>query len=417
MNRLEILWKGYQQGLLSPTELAELLQLLQQENSPLAGMIDALLQQETTGTTPPGEKEAILERLRRQLPATDLPAPSRIHWLRRYRWVAAATFLLLSGSMLWFSIDNNNKAITEKGQASAPVTDAAPGKNGAVLTLSDGSTIVLDSLGNGAISSQGNSQLVLADGALSYHPGKSAAQQARMEMNTITTPLGRQFRVVLSDGTKVWLNAGSSLTYPVSFTGEKRVVSITGEAYFEASKATQPNGQRMPFVVEVNSTIVEVLGTHFNINAYEAEGSIATTLLEGKVKVSYSDYVGPADQQAPPASVILRPGQQALTQNSSLAYVNTTPPIYAEQVNIEQVIAWKNGYFNFHKTGLPQVIGQLARWYGVRVEVRGEYPDRLFGGEIERSLQLSQVIKILERMGVHCTIENGILVVHGTTKR
>lgn len=411
MNRLEILWKGYQQGLLNQAELAELLQLLQEDNSPLAGMIDALLQQETAGTPPPGEKEAILQRLRQQLPATEIPAPARLHWLRRYRWVAAATFLLLSGSMLWFSIDNNNKAITDKGQASAPVTDAAPGKNGAVLTLADGSTLVLDSDANSLIPLQGDNQVSwTGDGALSYKPGRTAAQHASMAMNKITVPMGRQIQVILSDGSKVWLNASSTLTYPVDFTGKERLVYVTGEAYFEVNKATQANGAAMPFKVSAPGTLVEVLGTHFNINAYTDENAVRTTLLEGRVKV--------ADGDRPNATVILQPGQQAENAYITIAPATSKEPaIRVKTVNVEQVVAWKNGLFNFHQADLPTVVRQLSRWYNLPYEFRGPVPDRLFGGEIERSLQLSQVLKILEKMGIHSTIENGTLVVHETTRR
>lgn len=407
MNRLEQLWKGYQQGLLNQAELAELLQLLQTEDSPLAGMIDTLLQQEATATPPPEEKEAILQHLRQQLPAP----PSKVHWLRRYRWVAAATFLLLSGSMLWFSIDNNNKAITGKGRASAPVTDAAPGKNGAVLTLADGSTILLDSGANTVIPLQGDNQVNwTGDGALSYQPGRTAAQHASMAMNTITVPTGRQFQVVLSDGSKVWLNSASTLTYPVAFEGKERLVSITGEAYFEVNKATQANGAAMPFRVAAPGTVIEVMGTHFNINAYADENAVRTTLLEGRVKV--------ADGDKPTTTVVLQPGQQAANSYRTIDPANSKgPAIQVRAVNVEQVVAWKNGLFNFHQVNLPAMMRQLARWYNVPVEYRGPVPDRLFGGEIERSLQLSQALKILERMGIHCTIENGKLVVHETSKR
>lgn len=410
MNRLEILWQGYRQGLLNQAELEELLQLMQTDDGLIATEIDTLLQQETAGTPPPGEKEAILGRLRQQMHTPDAPAekgrPARVHWIRRFRWVAAATFLLLSGTILWFTIGNNNKAITGTGRPSAPVTDAAPGKSGAVLTLADGTQIVLDTAVNGAVAQQGASRLLLQDGQLSYLPLRSAAQQATMAMNTISTPNGRQFQVVLPDGSKVWLNAASSLTYPVEFTGNERAVSITGEAYFEVSKIPVSKGGSIPFLVKAGNTQVEVLGTHFNVNAYEGDRSTSTTLLEGKVKVNYNAGAAPSP---PTAGVILLPGRQAITGRQSAAIVT-------QPADVEQVVAWKNGLFNFHKTHLADVLGQLARWYDVKVEVRGSVPDRLFGGEIERSLQLSQVIKILGRMGIHCTLENGTLIVHGTTK-
>lgn len=396
MNRFETLWKGYQDGLLQEAELAEFLQLLKEENHPLADKIDELLQNGAQGMPAPGEKEIILRQIRERMQPL-VPAVHRVHFLKRYRWAAAALILLTGLAAVLFTMRNNNqKDITGKGRPSSPVYDAAPGKNGAVLTLADGSTLQLDSAGNGTVATQGNTKVVLNNGQLSYEPEKGATINV---FNTMTTPRGRQFQLMLPDGSKVWLNAASSITYPVSFTAQERKVTITGEAYFEVSHAQDAAGKRVPFLVNAGVCEVEVLGTHFNVNAYNDEASIKTTLLEGKVKVT----------PAAGAQQLLLPGQQAIMYHKP---AGETSPV--QTVDVDQVIAWKNGLFNFHKADLPTLMRQLSRWYDVEVVYQGTIPGRLFGGEIERNLQLSQVLKILSKMGVICTIEGKKLIVQAS---
>ncbi|MDF2188202.1 FecR family protein [Paraflavitalea sp. CAU 1676] len=401
MNRFETLWKGYREGLLTEAELAEFLHLIRENDSPLPHKIDELLQ-ETTGNAAPGEKEIILQQLRQRI-SQPQQRVVRLNWLRRNRWAAAAVFLLLTGAITWFSLQQHNNAITVKGRPSFPVYDAAPGKSGAILTLADGSQLVLDSAGQGTVATQGNTQVLLHDGQLNYQQA-SKETPSLTATNTISTPRGRQFQVVLPDGTRVWLNAGSSLTYPVAFTGNERKVTMKGEAYFEVATLLTAT-HKMPFIVETGSMAVEVLGTHFNINAYADEPSIKTTLLEGKVRVRAQATAGKTLAQ----EKILQPGEQAMIASAGQ---QASGAIRIQQVDVDQVVAWKNGLFNFQKADLPTVMRQLARWYDVEVQYRGPVPDRLFGGEIERNLQLSQVIKILKRMGIECSIEDKKLIVH-----
>ncbi|MBS1919474.1 MAG: FecR domain-containing protein [Bacteroidetes bacterium] len=311
------------------------------------------------------------------------------------RIAAAAAILLLLGSASYFLFFNNGKKEIAKTDYKTPLKiDIPPGGNKAVLTLGDNRTIILDNAHDGTLAQQGNTKVLkLKDGQLAYN---ASGNSKDVLYNTISTPRGGQYQMTLSDGSKVWLNAASSIRFPVAFTGNERKVEITGEAYFEVSK-----NPAKPFKVEVNGKQeVEVLGTHFNINSYADEATINTTLLEGKVKVTPLNNLQPVtgNQQ------FLSPGQQAqLTSNGQIS-LNKNP-------DIEQVMAWKNGIFNFENADLNMVLRQLSRWYDVNVIFKGTIPQRIFEGEMQRSLNLSQVLRILEKNNVHFRIEGKNLVV------
>ncbi|ACU61940.1 FecR family protein [Chitinophaga pinensis] len=300
----------------------------------------------------------------------------RIHPLRRYWWAAAA-IVLLAASGTWVLVQR------KPAQQIAAIYDKAPGTDKAVLTLADGSVVSLDSMGKQQLV-QGNSTVQQQGGTLQY---KADARAAGTSFNTLTTPRGGQFRVVLPDGTAVWLNAATSLRYPTAFNGNERVVTLRGEAYFEVAKDPQ-----QPFRVQVDDrATVEVLGTNFNIHAYSDESPISTTLLDGKVVMKTGDD--------PDRRVVLNPLQQAVADNGKVVLNRT--------VNIDQVMAWKNGMFNFDGLDLRQVLQQIARWYDVEIVFEGKIPTRKFGGEIQRDLSLQQVLRILEKMDVKCRIGNG----------
>ncbi|OQP44508.1 hypothetical protein A4H97_09030 [Niastella yeongjuensis] len=308
----------------------------------------------------------------------------RVHFLRRAGWwaAAAAIIVLMTGTVYWFL---NTTPKQQPVAGIGPVNDVQPGRQGAYLTLADGRRILLDSLGDGLVASEKGAQVVMKAGELSYNP--AMAKNAVTTYNTISTPKGRQFALQLPDGSKVWLNAASSLRYPVVFVGAERRVEITGEAYFEVSKI-KAAGKRMPFIVSINNkTTVEVLGTHFNVNAYNDERSINTTLLEGAVKVSHEKQIQ-----------LLQPGQQA--QVNSAGSINLV-----KDADVTAAVAWKNGSFSFANASLETVMRQLARWYDVEVEFEGEVPGGAFSGEIDRSLTLDQVLKGLTKTRVHYTIQ------------
>jgi hypothetical protein len=271
--------------------------------------------------------------------------------------------------------------------AAVPVTnDVKPGKNGALLTLSDGRQVLLDSLSNGVVAVQANAAVQLKDGRLLYEKtgGTSPGNAEAIAYNTMSTPRGRQFQLVLPDGTKVWLNAASSLRYPTSFTGNDRKVEINGEAYFEVAKDVQ-----RPFLVKINEeTEVEVLGTDFNVNAYRDEPVIATTLLEGAVRVVLKKKVQ-----------LLSPGQQVQVKGTGLKLI--------KEADVAQAVAWKNGAFSFVNADLPTVMRQVARWYNVDVEYKGAIPAGEFNGKIGNSLTLDQLLKGLAKTRINYRIENG----------
>ena len=323
-------------------------------------------------------------------PASGEESLAPVRRLFSWRWVgAAAALIVLIGTGTYFLFSNAGKTeIAKTDNQNTIKTDVSPAGKKAILTLSDNSTIILDHAANGIITQQGNTKISkLNDGQLTYSP--LTDKPTEVLYNTITTPRGGQYNLTLADGSKVWLNAGSSLRFPASFTGRERKVVLTGEAYFEVAKNVT-----MPFRVNIaDKGEVEVLGTHFNINSYADESTINTTLLEGKVKVSAA-----GNKQ------LLSPGQQAkLTANGQISLNNN--------VDIDQVMAWKNGVFNFANADLQLVMRQLARWYDVDIIYEGEIPQREFAGEMQRDLNLSQVLRILEKNNVHFKIEGNKLIV------
>ena len=307
---------------------------------------------------------------------------------KRTWWVAAGTMMLMAtaGYFLLTHKDPVPVIVHTPKPETRPVT---PGGNKALLTLGDGSVIVLDSAANGALSQQGKTiVLKKQDGQLIYQSRHNGNQDA-VAWNTISTPRGGQYQVVLPDGTKVWLNAVSSLRFPAGFTGKKRVVELTGEAYFEV------NHNNLPFIVDIISVNgrpgggrVEVLGTHFNIKAYLDESTIKTTLLEGSV-----------DMTSTGSHFILKPGQQAqLHKNSGTMSLD-------EHADLEEAVAWKDGRFVFNEASVETVMREIARWYDVEIVYAGKVPAEKFEGEIPRNSNITEVFKILELSNVHCKIE------------
>lgn len=364
----EQLLELYETGELSGAELDRFFTLLEYEENQhiLAAAIDGKVMLDA-----PGNQE-LTERAVRSL-RTAMKRPRMVH---RWYWAAAAVVLLLStGAYLWRA---ENRNVVE-------AVHLPPGRNGAVLTLADGSEITLDSAANGLIAMQKGTSVTLQNGQLSYASGTDR----QLLLNTVRTPRGREFSVVLPDGTKVWLNAASSITYPTVFSGNERKVGVTGEVYFEVAKDIQ-----RPFRVNIGDrSEVEVLGTHFNIDSYRDDGNIKTTLLEGSIRMN--------------ASVILKPGQQAITTDKR------TRPVVKTDADIPQVMAWKNGLFNFNGADLKTVMQQLERWYDLDVRYEGPLPIRKFKGEVNRDLDLSQVLKLLEAVEVKFRIEGRTLIVKG----
>ncbi len=275
------------------------------------------------------------------------------------------------GAYLWTTNTKEN--------ASIPTTmaknDIQPGGNKAVLKLSDGKKITLDEASNGQLASDGGSKVIKsADGKISYQPGSS--NNRSLVYNTMSTPRGGQYQLILPDGSRVWLNAESSITYPTVFTEKERSVFVTGEAYFEVV-----DNKTKPFIVSFNDIKVQVLGTSFNVNAYTNESSSKTTLIEGAVKIVANNK-----------ELLLKPGQQAI--KGEKLNLNSSP-------NIQQVLAWKNGVFNFVGLDFATCMRQLERWYDVEIVYDKHIPEAQFWGKIDKNLTLMEVIEGLS--GVSAT--------------
>ncbi|MEP7377769.1 MAG: FecR domain-containing protein [Chitinophagaceae bacterium] len=319
-----------------------------------------------------------------------------------WKYVAAAVVLIIATTG-YFWLYKSKPVRDKQEEITAKVeNDIVPGQYKAKLTLSDGSTVILDSAANGKLAQQGNTIVLNKDGKIIYdakNSPSSGGDQGGILYNTLTTAKGETYRMTLSDGSKIWLNSESSISYPVTFTGEERKIIITGEAYFEvatayrqATKGSKPVKQ--PFKVEVGGMTVEVLGTHFNINAYANEETVKTTLLEGKVKVVAGKYES-----------VLAPGQQVqLRKGSQMLQV-------MDNADVDQAIAWKNGFFAFNNDDLQTVMRQLARWYDVEVVYQGIVSGDTYGGKIRRNSKASEVLTILERNRVHFKIQGKKIIV------
>lgn len=313
------------------------------------------------------------------------PSIGRARPLYRRWWAAASIILVLAaGAYFWTRHSRQIQPVVLQQPA-----NIGPGRQGAILTLADGTPVVLDSLGNGIVATQNGTKVMLKNGRLAYDAaGKATGEIA---YNTMTTPKGRQFQLSLPDGTKVWLNAASSIRFPTAFSGKERQVQVTGEAYFEIAE-----NAKMPFRATIgHQEEIEVLGTHFNINAYENEAAIKTTLLEGKIKV--------VKGLNSPAGTILQPGQQAVVRPDDPT--NATIPVQA--ADIDKVMAWKNGIFNFEGASVREVMNQLERWYDITVIYEKDVPDIKFFGEISRNINLADLIDALKDVGVHFKIDTG----------
>jgi len=323
------------------------------------------------------------------------PKTNYITWLK----VAAAAVVLF---FIGFIVNNQIKKQFSNQSLTKNKPEIKPGGNKATLTLADGSKISLTDATNGVIAEQAGINITKTkNGEIIYTIVSPAAAKTKNLYNTIETPRGGQYQINLPDGTKVWLNAESSLKYPTAFNNDGRLVELKGEAYFEVAKLLAKNGNRVPF--KVNSEIgegrnqqVEVLGTHFNINAYHDEPNNKTTLLEGKVRILNLSSL---------ASGILTPGQQSVIAASS-------PSVLVRNIHAEDAITWKDGFFSFNDENLQTIMNKISRWYNVDIVYRGAKMDKLFGGRISRFNSVNEVLETLQATGdVHFKIEERRILV------
>jgi transmembrane sensor len=303
--------------------------------------------------------------------------PAIISWYR-YAVAASLLFFLAIGGYFLIHKDPGN-------QSRQLVTQVKKGFNKAILTLANGKKIDLSDAKSGELVKESGLKIYKdKQGRLTYVVQGDAGHDASQPIsyNTTETPKGGQWHLILTDGTNVWLNAASSIRYPTRFTGGERDVELSGEAYFEVAK-----NKDMPFIVKTNNTAIKVLGTHFNVNAYESADT-KTTLLEGSVQASNHS-----------STILLKPGQQAITKSS-------TSTIQIKDVNIYESVAWKNGYFVFHNDNIVNIMNQLTRWYDIDVRYQSDVAQKRFDGTYSNSKDLSELLNALEQTGIiHFKIE------------
>jgi len=302
--------------------------------------------------------------------------------------VAASVLLFCLTSLAYYIYTTKKTQTTYDVAVVNRIKPFLPGGNRAILILANGSKIALNNATNGTISKQGNVIVSKKDSQLFY---QSASNQNKATgFNTVITPNGGQYQLTLQDGSKVWLNSSSTLKFPVAFSGNERDVELTGEAYFEVAK-----NKKMPFKVKLpNHNQVEVLGTHFNINAYTDEAAIKATLLEGSIKVSSRR-----------SENTIKPGQQAviLFKSSEISMV--------DNIDEEEVMAWKNGLFKFDNTDADVALRQMARWYDVEIVYAGRIPQKHFGGEIPKNINSAQIFKMLKYYGIRLHTEGRKIII------
>lgn len=303
----------------------------------------------------------------------------RIHFLKTswFRY-AAAIVLILGGAAIWYIISQNNSArhFERSDSVVRNLPDIQPGGNRAILTI-----------GNQSINLASNKTGIAVGSVITYNDGKRIADAGQQLM--LTTPRGGQYQAVLPDGSKVWLNAASSIKFPSKFTGNKREVEVTGEVYLEVAK-----NSKQPFYVHTRETDIQVLGTNFNVEAYENEKMVTTTLLEGTIRIIKGEE-----------RLELQPGQQAITV-PRINFIKFVP-----QANIDEVTAWRSGLFNFNNAGVATVMRQLERWYDINVIYKTTIPDIEFAGEMSRNTNLSGVLKILKDAGLNYKLEGKTLII------
>lgn len=384
-NRLLILLNKYQSNACTELELHELEQWYSTLNTGNQ-LID---------TTDAFANEMLLQ-FRQRLSEQTATIP--FYRKRLFRIAAAASILLIIALGVVFVIGNRDKdnVTANRDAGSGKQTDVkAPETNRAMITLANGQKVYLDSADNGTLATQGNINVIkTADGKIVY----DAVTLSRVEgptavaFNTLTNPRGSKvIDMTLADGSRVWLNAGSSVTYPVAFVGKERKVNITGEAYFEVA-----HNARKPFYVSKGDVSVQVLGTHFNVNAYDDEAEIKVTLLEGSVKVSKGT-----------GSTLIKPGEQASISHPS----QKSTKIPVQTVDVEQVMAWKNGLFYFDKADIKTIMKEVSRWYDVEVIYSTEVKE-LFRLKTSRNTSVSNIFKILEEIGgVHLEVDGKKIIV------
>ncbi|MBO9675308.1 MAG: FecR domain-containing protein [Sphingobacteriaceae bacterium] len=390
MGQIRKLYVKYLQGNSSAEELAELMRHFEKygEKSPLMALIENELLQEAPNTEDSEEvKEGLSKNyavLQARLTTKDAKKTLPL-W-----WISAAACLLIAIGAVWVAYFSSGENIKELSTAKKYYTHDLPAaSNKAILTLENGKEISLNDSSEGVLAqNNGISIQKNKDGQVTFVLKGTDTNNERTKYNVISTPKGGKYDIVLSDGTKVYLNASSSLKFPNSFKGNERTVILTGEAFFEVSK-----NKKMPFIVNASSMKIKVLGTHFNVMAYEDEKNIQTTLVEGAVELKGGK-----------GKAVLKPGEQG-------SFSNQDNRIDVAPVDVSIATAWKDGYFVFDNSNLQEVMRQLARWYDLKIVYDGHLPESEFNGRIKRSSSLKKVLRVLESNNVNFSLNGNTLTI------
>lgn len=377
------LFKKYYNKTASPAEIKELLLMLKEASD---DELIVLMREEWENLQPEDrlfDSGKSIEMLNNILPEADILDEDIIED-KKEQWIyvlkrlsGTAAVMILVGIGIYFLRYENEKIGSEV--AVIPVlNDVPPGGNKAILTLADGKQVILDSLKNGSILKTADFEINKSeDGQLVYHAlDRNYENAVTTDLNMVSTPRGGEYKVILPDGSKVWLNAASSLKFPAVFRGNIREVELKGEAYFEVAK-----NEAMPFKVRSKHADIEVLGTHFNVRAYNDELSMKTTLVEGSVKVRTPNTINR-----------LKPGEQAVLENNKVHII--------DNIDVQEQIAWKNGLFQFKDASLEDVMKQAALWYDLKVSYTGEIPKKYFTGKTSRRVNASEFLNMLRYIGV-----------------
>lgn len=330
-----------------------------------------------------GDKKEAKDIIRKKLENEIIAPPASKVFILRKWFLVAAVFLLVVATGLYLSLNSERNLKKEVAKVKNERT-VSPGGAKATLTLADGSVFDLGKLENGVISKQGNISIEkTSEGRMIYKVIASNGSSQSVQKNTIQTPRGGEYQIILADGSKVWLNAASILTFPTAFSRTERKVELTGEAYFEVAK-----NKEKPFIVETGDLSVNVLGTHFNIAAYRDESKLTTTLMEGSVRIDHGKN-----------KMLIKPGQEAsLEKNKNFVQVR--------EVDVEEAIAWKNGVFVFNDENIESIMRKLSRWYDINVHFETELKNKDFSGTISRFKNVEEVLEMLQLTGsIHFKIQ------------
>lgn len=388
---LRELFAKYLHERITPEEFSQLYDMMHAGYDPeaLDGLLEDLYSNPAVAVSGDDDRKEVFASLLAKMKNSQAPTvpPARTRPLYHRRWLAAgvAAMLLLPAGSYWLLSRPHNAGV-QPAVTKAVKFDAPPGHDGAVLTLADGKQVVLDTSCNGTLAQQGNAELLKQGAQLSYKLlGNGPAE---LSYNVMTTARGRQFQLVLSDGSKVWLNASSSIRFPAAFAGNERKVEITGEAYFEVT-----HDKSRPFIVQAGTSAIEVLGTHFDIADYNDDKNTSATLLEGSIKL-----------RTPAQQLLLLPGEQGRVDRP-------TEKIAMGQVDTDEVIAWTRGRLAIGSTDFAGFMRQLSRWYDVDVAFEGAVPNLRIGGLIHRDVNLATVLDFLGKNGVHYKTEGKTITI------